>query len=103
MAVRRVVEGVQMVHIGPNTALTLTAINYALLRASYNRMYAKFYTDKWFIQVNFMRDGTINVSTNIRHPSCIADMWKKEKQGWSIGLAKQFVYQWMQISRRVLG
>lgn len=92
-----------MVHIGPNTALTLTTINYALLRAKSNCMYAKFYTDKYFIQVNFMRDGTINVSTNINNMSCMNDYHRKDKLGWTFPRAKQFVYQWMQLSRRVIG
>ena len=101
--VRRVVEGVQMIHIGPNTALTSTQISYALRRASASRMYAKFYTDKYFIQVNFMRDYTINVSSNIRTPSFVNDLHRKEKIGWTIPLVKQFVFQWMQLSRRTLG
>ena len=95
-------EGVQLIHIGPNTDLTMTAINYALLRAKSRSMYAKFYTDKNFIQVNFMKDGTINVSTNIRYPACVNDLWKKNQIGWSLPLAKAFVYQWMQLSRRVI-
>lgn len=100
---RRIIdESVQMIHVGPNTALTLTAINIALQRAYSNKMYAKFYTDKFFIQVNFMKDNTINVSTNIRYPTCVNDLWRKSQQGWTMALAKQFVYQWMSVSRRLL-
>lgn len=95
-------EAVQLIHIGPNTALTQTAILYALQRASANQMYAKFYTDKYYIQVNFMKDRTINVSTNITLPQCVSDLHRRDKLGWKVSSAKDFVYQWMQISRRLL-
>ena len=94
---------VQMIHIGSNTVLTSTAIQYALMRASANFMYAKFYTDKYFIQVNFMKDGTINVSSNITNPVFVNDLHRQEKYGWTFSRTKNFVYQWMQISRRVIG
>jgi hypothetical protein len=96
------VESVQMIHIGPNTVLTPTSIQYALQLAASNKMYAKFYTDKYFIQVNFMKDNTINVSSNIMMMQFVSDFHRNEKLGWSFSRAKNFVYQWMQISRRQL-
>ena len=99
---RRFIESVQLIHLSPNTALTLTAINYALTKAASNKMYAKFYTDKVFIQVNFMKDNTINVATNIRNPVCLQQLWKYNQRGWSFNSAKDFVYQWMQKSRRLI-
>ena len=103
MAVTRVfMESVQMIHLGPSTALTMTAINYALTKAASNKMYARFYTDKVFIQVNFMKDNTINVATNIRNPMCLQQLWKYEQRGWSFNSAKEFVYQWMQLSRKLV-
>lgn len=99
---RRFMESVQLIHLGPNTALTLTAINYALQKARSNYMYAKFYTDNAFIQVNFMRDNTISVATNIRNPSCVNELWKYNQQGWNFGLVKEFVYRWMQQNRRLI-
>ncbi len=95
-------ESVQMIHISPSTHLMPAQIQYALQTAASNFMYAKFYTDKWFIQVNFMKDRTINVASNIKLPQFVADLWRMENQGWTMATVKQFVYQWMQISRSVL-
>lgn len=95
-------ESVQMIHIGPDTRLTPVTINYALQRAASNFMYAKFYTGKYFIQVNFMKDHTINVSSNIRNAQFQSDLYRYNSIGWTISLAKTFVYTWMQKSRRVL-
>lgn len=95
-------EDVQLIHIGSDTVLTNTAIQYALMRAASNYMYAKFYTDKYFIQVNFMKDNTINVSSNITIPQFVYDLHRNERLGWDIARTKNFVYQWMQISRKQL-
>lgn len=96
-------EEVQIVYASRETPLPLTVINRALLKAYSNRMYAKFIIeDNLFIQVNFMKDNTINVTTNIRLPGLIADLQKKTSYGWTIALAKQFVYQWISLSRRIL-
>ena len=100
--VRRIKEGVQMIHVGPNTALTLTQIQMVCRKAKMNYMYAKFYTDKYFIQVNFMRDNTINLSTNIKNPSFITQYRRYEKEGWTFGRVVEFIYGWMQIKRRSL-
>ena len=95
-------ESTQLIHIDPNTTLTSTRINQVLISAKGCNSYAKFYTDKYFIQVNFMKDNTINVSTNIRLSQCIQDLWRKNKIGWNIDLAGQFVYQWMTVYRKLL-
>lgn len=95
-------ESVQLIHIGPNTALTKTAIHYALMKASSNRMYAKFYTDNVFIQVNFMKDGSISVSSNIRYRGFVDALWKMEQRGWTFNSVKYFVFQWMNVNRRLI-
>lgn len=102
MVSRRVLESVQLIHIGPNTALTLSQISYICRRAKMNYMYAKFYTDKYFIQANFMRDNTINISTNIKSPGFIAQYRKYEREGWTFGRVVTFIYDWMQTKRRSL-
>ena len=96
-------EDIQLIHIGSDTVLTNSAIQYALMRAASNYMYAKFYTDKYFIQVNFMKDNTINVSSNIVLPQFVYDLRRNEQLGWNIARTKNFVYNWMQICRKQLG
>lgn len=100
---RRIInDDVQLVKVNPGTVLTPSVVGQVIQRAYSNKMYAKFYTDKIFIQVNFARNGDISVSSNIRSPVFINDLWKKNQNGWSIPLVKSFIYQWMQVSRRTL-
>lgn len=95
-------DDVQLIRLYPNSALTPAKISQVLQRAQGNKMYAKFYTDKYFIQVNFARDGNISVSSNIRHQGFLQDLWKKNQIGWNMANVKAFIYQWMSLSRRVL-
>ena len=95
-------DDVQLIRLYPNTALTPAKISQVLQKAHGNKMYAKFYTDKYFIQVNFARDGNISVSSNIRHQRFLQDLWKKNQQGCNLANVKAFVFQWMKLSRRVL-
>lgn len=95
-------EDIQLIKIHSNVPITSARIGNALQRAYSNKMYAKFYTDKYFVQVNFARDGNISVSSNIKSPQFINDLSKKSRQGWTMSLVKSFLYQWLQISRKML-
>ena len=97
---RIVDESVQMVHISPSESLTPNTINQVLHRARLGYTYARFYTDKVFIQVNYMRDGTISVSSNIRNPAFLIDYKRNESYGWTESRVKYFVYQWMSHYRK---
>lgn len=95
-------ENIQMIHIGPTTRLTSTSILYALQRARSSRTYAKFYTDKYYIQVNYMRDGTVNVASNITNCAFNNDLRRLDRQGWNDSRAKEFIYRWLQINRKTV-
>lgn len=95
-------DDVQIVKVSPGVPLSPTVINNALFRANSNKMYAKFIINNLFIQVNFMRDGTISVSSNIRTPSFVNDLAVKSRKGWTFAIVKAFVYQWLTLSRRTL-
>lgn len=95
-------ENVQMIHIGPTTKLTSTSILYALQRARASRTYAKFYTDKYYIQVNYMKDGSVNVASNITNIAFSNDLRRLDQQGWNDSRAKEFIYRWLQINRRTV-
>ena len=95
-------EDVQLIHISPTTKLTPPMITSILYRAMGNKMYAKFYTDKVFIQVNFAKDGTISVASNIRDGAFLRDYNNKCRIGWNFALVKSFIYQWMQASRSTI-
>lgn len=95
-------DDIQLIKVGSSTVLTPVMIGRALQKAYGNKMYAKFYTDKFFIQVNFARDGNISVSSNIRSQAFLQDLWKKNQQGWNMNNVKSFIYTWMQVSRRTL-
>lgn len=95
-------ESVQMIHLGPTDKLTIDVINNALHAARIGYTYARFYTNNVFIQVNYMRDGTISVSSNIRSMPFLVDYRRQESYGWTEGRVKLFVYQWMQVCRQNL-
>lgn len=95
-------DDIQMIKLSPGVPLTTTRVSNAIQRAYSNKMYAKFYTNKFFIQVNFARNGDISVSSNIRSPQFVNDLYRRNKQGWTLPLVKSFVYTWMQINRRTL-
>ena len=46
----------QIIHVDKDTELKQTTIKYALYNAQYTRRYAKFYTGKYYISINFNRD-----------------------------------------------
>lgn len=95
-------NGVQLIHVGPHTVLSPHIITNAIQKAYNRKLYAKFYTDKYFIQVNFAWNGNISVSSNIRNQAFLQDLYKKNQEGWNLSNVKSFCYQWMQISRRTL-
>lgn len=95
-------EVTQMIHVNSSTTLTPAQIDKVLIRAKEDYMYAKFYTDKYFIQVNFMKDGSISVASNIRADAFLNDYRRNERQGWKYATVKTFIYQWMQVYRKIL-
>jgi len=99
--IRKIKEDVKMIRLGANTALTTSQISKAVQDAFGSRGSAKFCTDKLWIQVSFLRDGTPVVSSNIRSQRFLRDYHEKSKR-WTIQSIKSFVYQWMQLSRRTL-
>lgn len=100
---RRIInDDIQLIKLNNNAVLTPSMIHQALYRAHSNYMYAKFIVDNLYIQVNFARDETISVSSNIRNQSFLRDVSYYSRVGWNIGNLKSFLYQWLQISRRLL-
>lgn len=95
-------DDIQIIKLSPGVPLTSARISVALQRARSNYLYAKFCSGDLFIQVNFARNGDISVSSNIRTPAFVNDLSKKSRQRWTIPLVKSFVYQWMQLSRRII-
>lgn len=95
-------EGIVHYKIQPNEELTLPKIEQALKAAFSNKYYAKFSTDKYFIQVNFNTDGSIAVSSNIICGQFLQDLVKMNKFGWNYTRVKTFIYNWMQLHRASL-
>lgn len=95
-------EDVQLIRVGPGVNLTPAMIDNAMHRAMGNKMYAKFYTDKVFIQINFARDGNISVASNVRTMSFVNDLAYNNRLGWTYSSAKAFIYKWMNVSRTLL-
>jgi len=59
-------EGTQLIHVSADTELTRQVINFALVSARTSRRYAKFYSNKFYIEVTFQRDGTVRIASNYR-------------------------------------
>ena len=95
-------ESVRLVPVKKGQVLRSQEVTYALQLASSNFCYAKFYSDKYFIQVNFMRDLSISVSSNITLPQFVTSL-NRYSSHWTFSSVRDFIYQWTVISRRIIG
>jgi hypothetical protein len=59
-------ENTQLIHVSADTELKKNVINYALQCARTSLRYAKFYSNKYYIEVTFQRDNTVRISSNYR-------------------------------------
>ena len=95
-------EDIQVVKVSQGANLTTSMISSAISSAYSNKMYAEFTTGKLFIRIDFSRSGMISVSSNIKYSGFIKDLVRNTNYGWNISRVKSFVYQWMNISRRLI-
>ena len=95
-------ESVEIVYVSESSPLTLDKIEYVMKRAAVNHCYAKFITGDLYIQISFQVDGTLAVASNIRSIVFLNDLWWQNKSGWTWLRAKTFIYQWMQLGRKMI-
>ena len=91
-----------IIHVSSDSELTKSVINYTLQSARALRRYAKFYSNKYYIEVTFQRDGTINIATNYRFNSyfnkCIS---KLEERPFKLSDYVNFIWLWMNRIRKL--
>lgn len=92
----------KVIQISPTESIDTSKIVQILNTMLYTGSCAKFITDGYYIQFNFSRDGNISCSSNIRNPTFLQERNYHDNQGWTVGLASAFIYQWMTIYRRTL-
>ena len=94
-------EGTQLIHVSADTELTRQVINFALVSARTSRRYAKFYSNKFYIEVTFQRDGTIRISSNYRNNILFnRQLTQLEDKPFRITDTVNFIWIWMNKIRK---
>lgn len=95
-------EGTQLIHVSADTELKTSVINYALQNARASRRYAKFYSNRYYIEVTFQRDNTIRIATNYRNNMYFNKQLNiLEKQPYKLGTTVNFIWLWMNRLRKL--
>lgn len=94
-------ESTQLIHVDSTHELTKSVISYALNSARSSRRYAKFYSNKYYINVTFQRDGTILIASNYKS-DFVFNKKLKEIESYKYGLytTTYFIWYWMNIIRK---
>ena len=95
-------EGTQLIHVSADTELTRQVINFALVSARTSRRYAKFYSNKYYIEVTFQRDGTVRMASNYRFNTLFnRQLYELEKKPFRITETVNFIWIWMNKIRKL--
>lgn len=95
----KIQESAEIVNVKPNQDLSPNDIREVLYKARRQYLYAKFITNGCYIQVTFIKDGTISVASNIRSSVFMNDFRRYERSGWTFPIVQNFVYKWMTLQR----
>lgn len=96
------IENTQLIHVSANTELTKNVINYTLVSARTARKYAKFYSNKYYIEVTFQRDGTVRIASNYRYNYQFnRQIIELENQPFKLGRYINFIWLWMNRIRKL--
>lgn len=96
-------ESIQLIHIDGKKDVTPELVKHALVAAKACKNYAKFYTDKFYITVNFHKDNTMSVAHNIRNRDFYRELMRLQnniKQQTNIQLYSIFIARWLNKIRR---
>lgn len=96
------IEGTQLIHVSGDTELKKSVINYALLSAKASRRYAKFYSNKYYIEVTFQRDGSIRIASNYRINALFnRQIYNLDNNKFHLGETINFIWLWMNKIRKL--
>ena len=91
-----------LIRVSSNTELTRHVINYTLQSARALRRYAKFYSNKYYIEVTFQRDSTVRISTNYRYNYYFnRQLSELEKHPFKLSEYINFIWLWMNRIRKL--
>lgn len=97
-----ITESTQLIQVSNKTELKQSVINYALLTARANRRYAKFYSNKYYIEVTFQRDNTVRIASNYRTNVMFnKQLVKLDSMPFRIGSVTNFIWLWMNRLRKM--
>lgn len=95
-------EGTQLIHVSTDTELKKNVINYALTSARTSRRYAKFYSNKYYIEVTFQRDGTVRIASNYRTNTLFnKQLVAIDSRPFKLGDTVNFIWLWMNRIRKL--
>lgn len=96
-------ETIQLIHINPNVEVNTALVKRAMVMAKSTKNYAKFYTDKYYIIVNFNKDNTMNISYNIRNLDFYREFMRLQntvKSKTDISAYAIFITRWLNKIRK---
>jgi hypothetical protein len=95
-------EGTQLIHVSATSELTKSVINYALVSARTSRRYAKFYSNKYYIEVTFQRDGTTRIASNYRtNTQFNKQLVNIDSRPFRLSETVNFIWLWMNRIRKL--
>lgn len=95
-------EGTQLIHVSSDTELTKNVITFALNSARASRRYAKFYSNKYYIEVTFQRDNTVRIASNYRWNVLFnRQIVELENHPFRITETVNFIWLWMNRIRKL--
>lgn len=95
-------EEVQRIKCNKDKEVTNKVITNALLKARWRYHYARFYTNKYYIEVSFRNDGTVQISSNYRCNMVFNKAIKQlENKKYTIGNVTYFIWLWINRIRKL--
>lgn len=95
-------EWEQHIHVDSSTELKQQTIKYALYEAYKHRRYAKFYSNRYYINVAFNYDGTVQFSSNyFADTKFRRELNKLEGYKYSLNSTTYFIWYWMNKIRKL--
>jgi hypothetical protein len=94
-------EGTQLIHVSSDVELKKQVINFALVSARTSFRSAKFYSNKYYIEVTFQRDGTVRISSNYRtNPTFNRQLNLIDDKPYRQADTTNFIWLWMNKIRK---
>lgn len=92
----------QLIKMTKSQEIDISTIRYALIMAKANKRYAKFYTNKYYIEVAYRRDNTVRISSNYRNNFKFdRQLTQLENNAYNLSAFVNFIYLWTNRIRKL--